>query len=267
MNNLTNVQGGLLMSMVNFDFTGKTAVITGAATEIGAETAKLFAKSGANVVLGDIADAGQQTADAINKAGGKATFVKTDASDPKSVKNLIDTAINTYGGLDVAFNNAGMASSPHKTAEMPEKDYDQTMAVDAKGVYLAMKFETAYMKDHGGGAIVNTSSISGLSASPDNMLPYITAKHAVIGMTKAAAFDHAKEGIRVNAVAPGLIETEMTERYKDSPETWAAMTGLNPMDAAGKPTDIANFVLFLCSDAASFATAATFSIDGGQAAL
>ncbi|GEN49082.1 SDR family NAD(P)-dependent oxidoreductase [Ligilactobacillus pobuzihii] len=253
--------------MVKFDFSGKTAIVTGASGGIGAATAKLFAQNGANVVIGDINPSGQKVAQEIKDAGGKAIFVKTDVADSTSVKNLIDQAIQAYGKIDVAFNNAGMANLPDKASDMPEEEYDKAMNVDAKCVFLCMKYELDNMRKHNGGAIVNTSSISGLSAKPDNMLPYIAAKHAVIGMTRSAAFDHAKEGIRVNTIAPGLIETEMTEGYKDTPEKWAEMTGLNPMNAAGKPIDIANMVLFLCSDASRFTTASVISVDGGQAAL
>lgn len=251
--------------MVKYDFTDKTVVITGAAGGIGKATAKRFAESGANVVIGDIDERAKDTVKLIEEVGGKAIFIKTDVTQPEDVQNLVKTAVDTYGGLDHAFNNAGVLNKPHKFSDIPVEDYDTVMAVDAKGVFLTTKYEIDYMRKNGGGSIVNTASVAGMIADPE-MAPYIAAKHAVIGLTKSAGFDHAEEGIRVNALAPGLTETEMTQAWKDDPKKWAEMTGANPMNTAAQPEDIADMVLFLCSDSAKFANAQTFTVDGGQTA-
>lgn len=253
------------MIMVKYDFTNRTVIIIGAAGGIGKATAKRFAESGANLVIGDIDDRAKETATSIEENGGKAIFIQTDVTNPESVQNLVNKAVETYGGLDHAFNNAGILNAPHKFSDIPIEDYDAVMAVDAKGVFLATKFEIDYMRKHDGGSIVNTASVAGLIADPD-MAPYIAAKHAVIGLTKSAGFDHAEEDIRVNALAPGLTETEMTQPWKDDPKKWAQMTGGNPMNSAAQPEDIADMVLFLCSDSARFANAQTFTVDGGQTA-
>lgn len=251
--------------MVKYDFTNQTVVITGAAGGIGRAAAKRFAESGANVVIGDIDERAKDTVKSIEEMGGKAVFVKTDVTQPEDVQNLVKTAVDTYGSLDHAFNNAGVLNTPHKFSDIPVEDYDTVMAVDAKGVFLATKYEIDCMRKNGGGSIVNTASVAGMIADPE-MAPYIAAKHAVIGLTKSAGFDHAEEGIRVNALAPGLTETEMTQPWKDDAEKWAQMTGGNPMNTAAQPEDIADMVLFLCSNSAKFANAQTFTVDGGQTA-
>ncbi len=156
-----------------------------------------------------------------------------------------------------------MLSKPNKFADIPEEDFDKVMAVDVKGVYLAMKYELQHMLKNGGGTIVNTASVAGLIADP-NMGPYVAAKHAVAGMTKAAGFDHAKDNIRINAIAPGLTETPMTQVWKDDPEKWDVVTGQVPMGRAAEPQEIAEVVLFLSSEKSSFANAQVYPIDGGQ---
>ena len=191
-----------------FNFSGKVALVTGGSRGIGRATAVLFAQSGAKVVIGDVDPAGDETVEAIKRDGGEVIFVKTDVSDEGDVKNLIATAVKTYGGLHCAFNNAGVLPPTVMLVEMEESTFDQTLAVDLKGVFLCMKHEIAHMLQSGGGAIVNTASIAGLIAEP-GISAYIAAKHGVIGLSKAAAVEYANEGIRVYALAPGLVSTAM----------------------------------------------------------
>ena len=245
-----------------FNFSGKVALVTGGSRGIGRATALLFAQSGAKVVIGDVDPAGDETVEAIKRDGGEAIFVKTDVSDEGDVKNLIATAVKTYGGLHCAFNNAGVLPPTVMLVEMDESTFDQTLAVDLKGVFLCMKHEIAHMLQSGGGAIVNTASIAGLIAEP-GISAYIAAKHGVIGLSKAAAVEYANQGIRVNALAPGLVNTAMTKAWFDDPNMSAHFIANTPIGRVSQPAEIAGMVLFLCSDFASFAVGQTFVIDGG----
>ena len=245
-----------------FNFSGKVALVTGGSRGIGRATALLFAQSGAKVVIGDVDPAGDETVEAIKRDGGEATFVRTDVSDESDVKNLIATAVKTYGGLNCAFNNAGVLPPTVMLVEMEESTFDQTLAVDLKGVFLCMKHEITHMLQSGGGAIVNTASIAGLIAEP-GISAYIAAKHGVIGLSKAAAVEYASKGIRINALAPGLVNTAMTKAWFDDPNMSAYFTANTPIGRVSQPAEIAGMVLFLCSDLASFAVGQTFVIDGG----
>lgn len=244
-------------------FKNKTVLITGAATGIGRATALAFARRGANIAIGDVNEEAKGTVKLIEKEGAEGLFIKTDVSKSEDVFNLVNGTIEQFGGLHHAFNNAGVLSQPNKFADIPEEDFDKVIAVDVKGVYLAMKYELQHMIKNGGGTIVNTASVAGLIADP-NMGPYVAAKHAVAGMTKAAGFDHAKDNIRVNAVAPGLTETPMTQVWKEDPEKWEEVTAQVPMGRAATPGEIAEAVVFLSSDGASFANAQVYPFDGGQ---
>lgn len=251
--------------MVKYDeFNGKTVLITGAASGIGKATAMKFAENGANVVIGDVDSRAEQTAQEINDQNGHAIFVKTDVSQPEQVEALVKKGVETFGSIEHAFNNAGILNKPNKFADIDPDTFDKVIDVDVKGVFLSMKYELQHMLKNGG-TIVNTASVAGLIADPD-MGPYVTAKHAIIGMTKSAGFDHATDGVRINAVAPGLTETEMTKSWKDDPEKWQQMISGVPMAKAAQPEDIADIVLFLSSESAKFMTAQVYLIDGGQTA-
>ncbi|MBF9297434.1 MULTISPECIES: glucose 1-dehydrogenase [Mammaliicoccus] len=246
------------------EFEGKTVLITGASSGIGKATALKFAENGANIVIGDVDERSEQTVQEIKDKNSNAIFVKTDVSQPDQVKNLVDKAVETFGSLDHAFNNAGILNKPNKFADIDVETFDKVLDVDVKGVFLSMKYEIPQMLENGG-TIVNTASVAGLIADPE-MGPYVAAKHAVVGMTKSAGFDYGESGVRINAIAPGLTETEMTKSWKDDPEKWQQMISGVPMAKAAQPEDIAEMVLFLSSDAAKFMTAQVYLADGGQTA-
>lgn len=247
------------------DFTDKVVLITGGATGIGRATALAFAARGAAVVIGDVDDRAQETARLIHEAGGEALFVRTDVASAKDVQALVRTAVDTYGGLHVAFNNAGILPPTGPLAEQSEEDFDRTIAVDLKGVFLALKYEIEHMAAAGGGSIINTASVAGVIADP-GMAPYVAAKHGVVGLTRAAAIDYAAAGVRVNALAPGLVDTPMTKVWQEDQEIWDAVAASNGFHRAASPEEIAGTVLFLASDLSSFTTGAVMTADAGQTA-
>lgn len=249
-------------------FIDKVVLITGGGSGIGRATAIKFASEGASVVIGNRNEKlGQETVDLIQKAGGKASFYQTDVSKPESIKNLVNYTVETYGSLDVAFNNAGVDDPQAMTHEQTEETFDLIMTVNVKGVWYSMKYEIEYMLAHGGGAIVNTSSIAGLIGFPGHA-PYVASKHAVMGLTKTAALEYAKQGIRVNAVCPGGIETPLLESFTGGDSaTIEYITSLHPIGRLGKPEEIADAVVWLASDEASFVLGQGITVDGGFTAI
>jgi len=246
-------------------FTDKTCVMTGGATGIGAATAAAFALEGAAVVIGDWNDDAARVAEAIVAAGGRAVFRKTDVRDRAAHDDLVALALDRFGSLDMAFNNAGVLPPPLPLHEVPPENLDLIFDVDIKGVFYAMQAQIRHFLSVGRGAIVNTASVAGLVAD-SNMSHYVAAKHAVVGLTKAAAVEYSARGIRINAIAPGFIATPMTQAWLDSDEFKAAFFAHNVSGRAGAPEEVAGTVLHLCSDAASFCNGALFVIDGGQTA-
>lgn len=247
------------------DYSDKVVLITGAASGIGRATAKAFAEQGARVVIGDIDDGAAETVAQIQQAGGVASFVKTNVADSAAVQHLVKRAIDLHGRIDAAFNNAGVLPPTAEFAQTTEADFDRVIAVDLRGVFLCLKYQIQAMLASGGGAIVNTTSVAGVIADP-GMSPYVAAKHGVIGLTRSAALDYATRGIRVNALAPGLIRTPMTDHWLADPEMTKALMSNSPMARAAEPEEMAGLVLFLCSPAASFVNGAVYLADGAMTA-
>lgn len=245
-------------------FADKVALITGGSTGIGRATALVFAREGAKVVVASRGvEGGEETVRLIKDIGGEAFFVKTDVAKASEVEALVNKVVETYGRLDIAFNNAGVEGQVKPIIEQTEADFDFVMDINVKGVWLSMRYQIPQMLKQGSGAIVNTSSTLGLVGFA-GISPYVASKHAVLGLTKSVALEYAKSGIRINAVAPGAIETEMVNRVTDgNPE---AMAQLHPLGRIGKSEEIAEAVVWLCSDAASFITGQTLTIDGGYTA-
>lgn len=253
------------MSERLLDFTGKSVLITGAATGIGRATALAFARQGASVAIGDVDARAEDAVREIVQAGGQAFYQRTDVRQAADVAALVDATVARFGGLNCAFNNAGILPPTLPLAEMADDTFDDILAVDLLGVFLCMKYQIRQMLKAGGGAIVNTASIAGLVADP-GMAPYVAAKHGVIGLSKAGALDYARHNIRINAIAPGFVQSPMTQRWIDDPEFMKVLMANSPVGRYAKPEEISGIVLFLCSELASFATGQTFIIDGAQTA-
>ncbi len=245
----------------------KIALVTGAGSGIGRATALVFAREGAKVVVSDIVvEGGEETVRQIETAGGEALFVKADVSKGADVEALITQAVETYGRLDCAFNNAGIEGGVKPTIDCTEEEFDRTIAVNLTGVWLCMKYELQQMLSQGGGAIVNTASVAGLIGFP-GLPDYVASKHGVLGLTKTAALEYAKSGIRVNAVCPGVIQTPMVERGAQlSPGFDELAVSMEPVGRFGQPAEVGEAVVWLCSDAASFVTGHPMTVDGGLVA-
>jgi NAD(P)-dependent dehydrogenase (short-subunit alcohol dehydrogenase family) len=246
---------------------GKVALITVGGSGIGRATALLFGREGAKVMVADYdPEGGERTVKTIKEAGGTAVFHAADVSNPQDVDALIHKVVETYGCLDCAFNNAGIEGQMALTPDCSIENWNRVIAINLTGVFLCMKYEIALMLKHGGGSIVNTSSgagLVGLSGAP----AYVAAKHGVSGLTKAAALEFAQKGIRVNAVCPGFIQTPMVERVLDKGTfSEEQIFAAEPMHRMGKPEEIAEAVLWLCSDASSFVTGLPMPVDGGYVA-
>lgn len=242
----------------------KVVLVTGGASGIGRVTALALAHAGAKVAIADVnAAAGEEIAQLIRERQSEALFVPTDVGDAAAVQALIQTIVATYGRLDCAFNNAGIEGLPTRTADASEDDFDQIMRVNVKGVWLCMKYELQQMVAQGGGVIVNTASVAGLVGA--HSLPiYSASKHAVVGLTKSAAVEYARKGVRVNAVCPTVIRTPMVERGLAAlPQFMDVVKQSIPMRRIGEPEEVAAAVLWLCSDASRFVTGATLTVDGG----
>jgi NAD(P)-dependent dehydrogenase (short-subunit alcohol dehydrogenase family) len=250
---------------------GKVALVTGGGGGIGRATALAMVREGAKLAVADFnAAAARDTVTAINEAGGQAITLTGDVSRAAEVQTMADDTLSAFGRLDCAFNNAGIAGHHveavgKKTAEWPEAAFDRMIAVNLKGVWLCMAAELRHMQAHGGGSIVNTASIAGLIGLPTSAA-YVAAKHGVVGLTKTAAIEYAEAGIRVNAVCPGYIETPMTAPIRASARA-GAILGQTPMRRYGRPEEIAELVVWLCSERASFVTGAAYNADGGWIAV
>ena len=250
--------------------TGKVALVTGSGAGIGRAAALRFAEEGANVIVSDVdMDGGKETVALVKAKGGEARFIQADVSKPAQVQALITAAVETYGRLDCACNNAGIEGIA-PLADQEEENFDRVLSVNAKGVFLCLKYEISHMIKQGGGAIENFSSVAGLIGFP-GLSPYVASKHAINGLTKNAALEYSKFGVRVNSICPGGIETRMldslvTQSSGGRVSTREMMEPLHPIGRIGTPNEVAELIVWLCSPQASFVTGANIPIDGGYVA-
>lgn len=240
------------------------AIVTGGGSGIGRATATRFASEGARVVVTDVdVDGGEETVSQIEADGGEATFLEADVTDEDDVKATVETAVDTYGGLDFAFNNAGIEGANESSSQQSRSNWDQVIDINLTGVFLGIREQLPAMLEDGGGAIVNTASVAGLLGFP-NLSPYVASKHGVLGLTKTAAVEFSADGVRVNAVCPGVIETPMVARTREEdPEMMEQTAAATPIGRLGDPEEIAAAVVWLCSDDASFVTGESLVVDGG----
>jgi NAD(P)-dependent dehydrogenase (short-subunit alcohol dehydrogenase family) len=243
---------------------GKVAIVTGGSAGIGRAAAAALAREGAMVVVADVdVERGESSAREIVDKGGQATFLRTDVADDRSVAAMVVRAVEVFGGIDVAFNNAGIEGAPAPTHECTPENWARTLAVNLGGVWSCMRHEIPRMLERGGGSIVNCASVAGLVGFA-SIPAYTASKHGVVGLTKTAALEYAQLGIRVNAVCPGVIETEMIERFTGhQPEAEQALVASEPVGRMGRPDEIADAVVWLCSSRSSFVTGQAIAVDGG----
>jgi NAD(P)-dependent dehydrogenase (short-subunit alcohol dehydrogenase family) len=256
-----------MSTQLHGDLDGKVALITGGTTGIGRETAILFAKSGAKVVVsGRRETEGNETINLVRAAGGDGLFVKSDVSKSADVQSLLQKTVEKFGRLDLAFNNAGVEGQWKPIIEQSEEDWDSVININLKGTWLCLKYEIRQMLKQGSpGAIVNMASVAGLMGSAGAAI-YVASKHGVIGLTRNAALECAAKNIRVNAVCPAVIETAMSDRAFADPQVNKRVLALHPLGRFGKPIEIAEAVLWLCSDKSSFMTGHYITLDGGMLA-
>ena len=248
------------------EFNGRVAIVTGASSGIGRTSALFYARDGAEGVVSDVnKDGGQETVQLIQAAGGEAIFVKTDVGNPSDCEELIKKTVEKFGRLDLACNNAGIGGESNLTADYSVKGWQKVIEVNLSGVFYCMKYEIAEMLKTGGGAIVNMASILGqvgFASAP----AYVAAKHGVVGLTRDAALEYAAKGIRINAIGPAFISTPLISALESNPEAYNNLVSLHPLGRLGKPEEVAELVVWLSSNRASYITGSYYPIDGGYLA-
>jgi NAD(P)-dependent dehydrogenase (short-subunit alcohol dehydrogenase family) len=241
----------------------KVAIVTGGGAGIGRSTAIRFAKEGAKVTVADVDSvSGEETVSLIRESGGEAIFIKIDVKDSSQVKELINATTNTFGGLHILVNNAGISNSEVRSVDLSEEEWDHVIDINLKGVFLGIKYAIPEIKKSGGGAIINTSSLLGLKGKKYQSA-YNASKAGVVLLTQNAALEYGKYNIRVNAIAPGVIDTKIIDVWKQDERRWPFISKANALGRIGTPDEVANAILFLASDEASFITGTTLSVDGG----
>ena len=250
---------------INPGMKGRVALVTGGGSGIGRASANAFAREGARVVVSDVnLDGGEETVQLVQELGGEATFVPADVSDGEQVARLVAATLDRYGRLDCAHNNGGIEGPLASVVDLAEDDWNRVIDINLKGVWWCLKHEIPAMLMAGGGSIVNTASVSGLKGFPPLLPAYVASKFGVVGLTAVTARYYAQQGIRINAVCPGAINTPMLDRIGEGAQRLGvAMVAENPSGRLGTPEEVAAAVIWLCSDAASFITGQTLSIDGG----
>jgi NAD(P)-dependent dehydrogenase (short-subunit alcohol dehydrogenase family) len=247
-------------------FDNKTVLVTGAASGIGRSCAQLFAADGARVVVSDVdVKGGEETVQMIEDANGEALFFQADVSSPEDCQKMVSRVVEAYGRLDVAVNNAGIGGEANLIADYTIEGWQKLIGINLSGVFYCMKYEIPAMLKVGGGAIVNMASILGqvgFATAP----AYVSSKHGVVGLTEVAAIEYGQQGIRVNAVGPGFIRTPMISALEEDKQTYEQLVSLHPIGRLGEPEEVANLVVWLCSDKASFITGAYYPVDGGYLA-
>lgn len=248
-------------------FQGKVAIVTGGGAGIGRETALRLAREGASVVIGDVKEReGREAEGQITQAGGRAAFMRADVAREEDCRALVDAAVSRFGGLDVAVNNAGVEQSGRPIVQITPDEFDRLMRINVLGVLMGMKHQVAAMQRRGGGAIVNLSSIAGLIGFPGAAV-YVASKHAVLGLTRTAALERATDGIRVNAVCPGAIQTDMIDRFvHHDAAAKAGLMAAHPLGRCGTVAETAAAILWLCAPESSFVTGQWLTVDGGYTA-
>jgi len=255
-----------LSSPSTSEFEGRVALVTGAASGIGAAAARLFAARGARVALLDVDRAAQEVAGSIGEAGGEALFVETDVSHDAAVAAAVEETVARFGRLDCAFNNAGISGPPHPIAELPVDQWQRGLDVMLTGVFLCMRHEIPEMLGGGGGSIVNCASGAGLIGFP-GQAAYVASKHGVIGLTKTAGLEYGSKGIAINAICPGTARTAMVQDViRETPELEEELQQLHPIGRIAEPAEIAEAALWLCSGRASFVLGSALVVDGGYTA-
>ena len=260
-------EGGADATQLPTSLHDRVALVTGGGSGLGQESAMVFARQGARLVIADMNTVGgEETAHAVESAGGEATAVRADVTKQADVEALLAATLDRYGRLDCAFNSAGVGGTGNSVTEESWERWERTIAVNLHGVFLCMQQELRQMVAQGGGAICNVASIYGLAGggvSGDRQAAYVASKHAVVGLTRSAALDYAAQGIRVNAVCPGHVATPMTKGMRGNLEHMERLIRMYPAGRIGQPHEIAEFVVWLCSDAASFVNGAALAVDGG----